>query len=85
MSNPIGLRTDIYRADDLKCVYLDQEYPIIDNSLIVAEQIQRFNRHSLPGHEFDIRPNRLLYPNPHGRNHARRSAVVRRCDFPCAV
>lgn len=53
---------EIYRADDLKCVYLDQEYSIIDNSLSVAEQIQRFNRHSLPEHELNIRLNRFLFP-----------------------
>lgn len=52
----------IYRAGDLKCVYLDQEYSLIDNGITISEQIQQFNNHSLPKHELNIRLNRFLFP-----------------------
>ena len=51
----------VYRADNLRCVYLDQEYSLIDNNITISEQIQNFNRHSLPEHELNIRLNRFLF------------------------
>ena len=53
---------NVYRADGLKCVYLDQEYSLIDNDLTISQQIQRFNSNSLPEHELNIRLNRFLFP-----------------------
>ena len=52
----------IYRSDNLKCLYLDQEYSLIDNNATVAQQIQRFNRNSLQEHELNIRLSRFLFP-----------------------
>ncbi|WP_300965765.1 ABC-F family ATP-binding cassette domain-containing protein [uncultured Muribaculum sp.] len=51
----------IYHSDNLKYVYLDQEYSLIDNNITVSEQIQKFNRHSLPEHELNIRLSRFLF------------------------
>lgn len=62
MGNLLPSDGSIYRADNLKCVYLDQEYSLIDNNMTIAEQVQRFNRHSLPEHELNIRLNRFLFP-----------------------
>ena len=40
----------------------DQEYSLIDNGVTVSEQIQIYNRNSLPEHELNIRLNRFLFP-----------------------
>ncbi len=61
----------IYRADNLKCVYLDQEYSLIDNDMTVSQQIQKFNHHALPEHELNIRLDRFLFP---------KSSWVKRCS-----
>jgi len=50
----------IYRAD-CKAVYIDQDYSLIDNSLNVYEQAQRFNASSLQEHEVKIRLARFLF------------------------
>ena len=54
----------VHRADNLKCVYLEQEYSLIDNGKTISEQIQLFNRYSQPEHELNIRLNRFLFPKP---------------------
>lgn len=51
----------VFRCDNLRYVYLDQEYSLIDNELSVYDQLQQFNRHALPEHELKIRLNRFLF------------------------
>jgi len=51
----------LFRAD-AKVVVIDQDYSLIDPSLKVIEQAQRFNTDSLPEHEVNIRLNRFLFP-----------------------
>lgn len=46
---------------DNKIVYIDQDYSLIDNSLSVNEQAQRFNTSALPQHDINIRLNRFLF------------------------
>lgn len=55
-------RGRVLSSDDLRCLYLDQEYSLIDNGVTVSEQIQIYNRNSLPEHELNIRLNRFLFP-----------------------
>ncbi|WP_420147269.1 ribosomal protection-like ABC-F family protein [Spirosoma sp.] len=50
----------VYRADN-KSVYIDQDYSLIDNTLTVYEQAQRFNVSALQEHEVKIRLNRFLF------------------------
>lgn len=50
----------IHRADS-KCVYIDQEYSLIDNSINIYEQAQRFNSSGLQEHDVKIRLNRFLF------------------------
>jgi len=50
----------MFRAD-AKVVVIDQDYSLIDPSLKVIEQAQRFNTNSLPEHEVNIRLNRFLF------------------------
>ena len=50
----------IYRADN-KSVYIDQDYSLIDNKLLVYEQCQQFNASALQEHEIKIRLNRFLF------------------------
>lgn len=50
----------IYRTIS-KYVYIDQDYSLIDNTLNVYEQAQRFNTSSLQEHEIKTRLNRLLF------------------------
>lgn len=44
-----------------KAVYIDQDYSLIDNSINVNEQAQRFNTSALPQHDINIRLNRFLF------------------------
>jgi ATPase subunit of ABC transporter with duplicated ATPase domains len=50
----------VYRAEN-KSVYIDQDYSLIDNSLTVYEQAQKFNDFALQEHEVKIRLNRFLF------------------------
>lgn len=50
----------IYRADN-QSVYIDQDYSLIDNTLTVYQQAQRFNSTSLQEHEVKTRLNRFLF------------------------
>lgn len=53
----IGSVTKMYDAP----VYIDQDYSLIDGSLNVYEQAQRFNSSALQEHEVKIRLNRFLF------------------------
>lgn len=46
---------------EMKSVYIDQDYSLIDNQLTVYEQAQRFNESALQEHELKIRLNRFLF------------------------
>ncbi|HLP37717.1 ABC-F family ATP-binding cassette domain-containing protein [Lacibacter sp.] len=50
----------IYRAVS-RAVYIDQDYSLIDNQLMVYEQAQQFNMQTLQEHEIKIRLNRFLF------------------------
>lgn len=50
----------IYRADN-KAVYIDQNYSLIDNSLNIYEQAQKFNTTALQEYEIKIRLSRFLF------------------------
>ncbi len=51
----------IYRADNLQCVYLDQEYSLIRNDCTILEQGAGFGS-GMPEHELKICLNRFLFP-----------------------
>ena len=51
----------VYRAN-IKSVYIDQDYSLINNQLNVYEQAQEFNATLLQEHEIKIRLNRFLFP-----------------------
>lgn len=44
-----------------KSVYIDQDYSLIDNTLTVYEQAQKFNSGALQEHDIKIRLNRFLF------------------------
>jgi ATPase subunit of ABC transporter with duplicated ATPase domains len=46
---------------EIKTVYIDQDYSLIDNTLNVYEQAQRYNSGALQEHEIKIRLNRFLF------------------------
>ena len=46
---------------DVKAIYIDQDYSLIDNKLSVYEQAQQFNSGSLQEHDIKIRLNRFLF------------------------
>lgn len=46
---------------ETKAVYIDQDYSIIDNSVTVYEQVQRFNTNALQEHEVKIYLSRFLF------------------------
>lgn len=52
----------LHRAD-MKTVYIDQDYSLIDPTLSVYEQAQSFNYGALQEHELKIRLNRFLFPS----------------------
>jgi ATPase components of ABC transporters with duplicated ATPase domains len=52
----------ITRAENLRYLYIDQEYSLIDNTLTVFEQVQRFNDRKLPEHLLKTELHRFLFP-----------------------
>ncbi|HWJ26011.1 MAG TPA: ATP-binding cassette domain-containing protein, partial [Flavisolibacter sp.] len=61
----------VTRAEN-QSVYIDQDYSLIDNSLKVYEQAQRFNTSALQEHEIKIRLARFLF-------------AKNDCDKPCSA
>ncbi|HTN21327.1 MAG TPA: ABC-F family ATP-binding cassette domain-containing protein [Pelobium sp.] len=49
------------KRQDLKSVYIDQDYSLINNDLNVYDQAQQFNDGALQEHEIKIRLNRFLF------------------------
>lgn len=45
----------------VKALYIDQDYSLVDNTLCVYEQAQRYNSGGLQEHEIKIRLNRFLF------------------------
>jgi ATPase subunit of ABC transporter with duplicated ATPase domains len=52
----------IARAD-FRYVYMDQEYALIENTLTVLEQIEKYNSSHLRDHELKTLLNRFLFPH----------------------
>ena len=50
----------VQRAD-LRAVYIDQDYSLIDNQCSIYEQAQQFNTSALQEHDIKIRLNRFLF------------------------
>jgi ATPase subunit of ABC transporter with duplicated ATPase domains len=50
----------IYSAEN-KCIYIDQDYSLIDNRLSIYQQAQQFNTTGLHEHEIKIRLSRFLF------------------------
>ena len=48
---------------DLRAIYIDQDYSLIDNKLNVYEQAQQFNSGILQEHEIKMRLSRFLFSN----------------------
>lgn len=46
---------------DVKAIYIDQDYSLIDNHLSVYEQAQQYNSGALQEHDIKIRLNRFLF------------------------
>ena len=46
---------------DIKPIYIDQDYSLLDNDFTIYEQAQHFNVSALPEHEIKIRLNRFLF------------------------
>jgi len=46
---------------DVKAIYIDQDYSLIDNKLSVYQQAQQFNSGALQEHDIKIRLNRFLF------------------------
>lgn len=51
----------LYRAADIRAVYIDQDYSLIDNGLSVYEQAQQFNTGHLEEHEIKSRLTHFLF------------------------
>jgi ATPase subunit of ABC transporter with duplicated ATPase domains len=51
----------LYRANDTRAIYIDQDYSLIDNQLTVYEQAQQFNTGHLQEHEVKSRMTRFLF------------------------
>jgi len=49
------------RRAPVETIYIDQDYALIDNSITVLEQAQRFNRTGLEEHDVKARLNRFLF------------------------
>ncbi|MBX3255900.1 MAG: ABC-F family ATP-binding cassette domain-containing protein [Chitinophagaceae bacterium] len=62
----------IMRTADMKAIYIDQDYSLINNTLTVYEQAEIFNSGALQEHEIKIRLNRFLFSRPYW-------------DKPCSV
>ena len=54
------IRGAVYRAIK-SSIYIDQDYTLIENSLSVYEQVQKFNSQMLQEHDLKIRLNRFLF------------------------
>lgn len=54
-------RTGNLNRAEIKTVYIDQDYSLIDNTLNVYEQAQQYNSGGLQEHEVKIRLNRFLF------------------------
>lgn len=54
-------RTGTTYSADNESVYIDQDYSLIDNQLVVYDQAQKFNVSALQEHEIKIRLNRFLF------------------------
>jgi ATPase subunit of ABC transporter with duplicated ATPase domains len=54
-------RSGTLERADVKAIYIDQDYSLIDNNLNVYEQAQQFNTGALQEHEIKIRLNRFLF------------------------
>jgi ATPase subunit of ABC transporter with duplicated ATPase domains len=52
----------IIERTDVKAIYIDQDYSLIDNSRSVYDQAQLYNTTNLQEHEVKIRLNRFLFP-----------------------
>jgi ATPase subunit of ABC transporter with duplicated ATPase domains len=52
----------ILERADVKSIYIDQDYSLIDNSKSVYDQAQKYNTTNLEEHEVKIRLNRFLFP-----------------------
>lgn len=50
----------VYRAGNI-CIYIDQDYSLINNQYSVYEQARQFNHTALQEHEIKIRLNRFLF------------------------
>jgi ATPase subunit of ABC transporter with duplicated ATPase domains len=61
MLGEIEPRCGTIQRTDLKSVYIDQDYSLIDNQLNVYEQTEKFNYSALKEHEIKIRLNRFLF------------------------
>ena len=59
------LSGNLYRADDVIAIYIDQDYSLIDNRLTVYEQAQQFNTGQLQEHEVKSRLTRFLFTKHH--------------------
>ncbi|WP_293307802.1 ribosomal protection-like ABC-F family protein [Pedobacter sp. UBA5917] len=53
--------TGVINKADIKTIYIDQDYSLIDNQLTVYEQAQQYNPGELQEHEVKIRLNRFLF------------------------
>lgn len=51
----------ILERAEVKAIYIDQDYSLIDNSLSVCDQAQRYNSTNLQEHDVKIRLNRFLF------------------------
>ena len=54
-------KTGIIHQADMRAIYIDQDYSLIDNHLSVYEQAQQFNSGALQEHDIKIRLNRFLF------------------------
>ncbi|MEJ1236682.1 ABC-F family ATP-binding cassette domain-containing protein [Chryseolinea sp. T2] len=52
----------IVKRSPFEALYIDQEYSLIDNEMVVVAQAQAFNKQNLEEHEVNIRLNRFLFP-----------------------
>lgn len=48
--------------EDFSCLYVDQEYSLVDNGSTVLQQVEKYNVRNLPGHELKTELHRFLFP-----------------------
>jgi ATPase subunit of ABC transporter with duplicated ATPase domains len=58
-------QTGSIQKAEIKAVYIDQDYSLIDDTLSVYDQAQQFNGTALLKHEIKIRLNRFLFTKDH--------------------